>query len=75
MKKLCKLLRENTVVIIYFNNKKMKLLTKYQQKSYENAKICHICQEKFEVKHAKDKNIVIVITRVNIEVLHIPYVI
>ena len=33
----------------------MKLLTKEQQKSYENAKICCICQEKFENKYFKDK--------------------
>ena len=26
----------------------MKLLTKEQQKSYENSKICYICKEKFE---------------------------
>ena len=31
-------------------NKKMKLLTKEQGKSYENAKICYICKEKFENK-------------------------
>ena len=36
----------------------MKLLTKEQQKSYENAKVCYICKENFENKHAKDKNIV-----------------
>ena len=33
----------------------MKLLTKEQQKSYENAKICYICKEKFESKYLKDK--------------------
>ena len=33
----------------------MKLLTNKQQKSYENAKICYICKETFEDKHAKDK--------------------
>ena len=26
----------------------MKLLTKDEEESYENAKICYICQEKFE---------------------------
>ena len=31
-----------------FKKKKMKLLTKDQQESYENAKICHIFKEKFE---------------------------
>ena len=33
----------------------MKLLTKEQQKSYENPKICYICKVKFENKYAKDK--------------------
>ena len=33
----------------------MKLLTKEQQESYENAKICHICDGKFESKYLKDK--------------------
>ena len=36
------------------NFKKMKLLIKEQQESYENAKICYICQEKFENKYLKD---------------------
>ena len=33
----------------------MKLLTKEQQESYENAKISYICKEKFEDKYATDK--------------------
>ena len=33
----------------------MKLLTKEQQESYENAKICYIYNEKFENKYLKDK--------------------
>ena len=33
----------------------MKLLTNRQQRSYENAKVCYICKENFENKHAKDK--------------------
>ena len=33
----------------------MKLLAKEQQESYENAKICYICKEKFEKKYLKDK--------------------
>ena len=31
----------------------MKLLTKEQQESYKNAKICYICQEKFKYKYLK----------------------
>ena len=33
----------------------MKLLTKEQQKSYENAKICYICKEKLENRYSRDK--------------------
>ena len=33
----------------------MKLLTKEQQESYGNAKICYIFKEKFEDKYLKDK--------------------
>ena len=33
----------------------MNLLINEQQKSYENAKICYICKEIYEDKHAKDK--------------------
>ena len=29
----------------------MELLTKEQQESYENAKICYICKEKFRNKY------------------------
>ena len=41
--------------ILNFKEKKMKLLTKEQQESYENAKICYICKEKFENKYLKYK--------------------
>ena len=54
----------------------MMLLTKEQQDSYENAKICYICQEIFENKYSKDKKNVaklgiVVIIKENIEVLRI----
>ena len=48
MKKFCEFLREHTMKIINFENKKMKLITKEQQESYKNAKICYICEQKFE---------------------------
>ena len=35
--------------------KKAKLLTKGQQESCENAKICYICKDKFHNKYLKDK--------------------
>ena len=33
----------------------MKLITKEQQESYENSKICYICNKKFENKYLKDE--------------------
>ena len=41
--------------IINFKKEKMKLLTKEQQESCENAKIYYICKEKFESKYLKDE--------------------
>ena len=55
LKRSCEFLRGHAMKIINFKNKKMKLLTKEQQESYENAKICYICKEKFENKYLKDK--------------------
>ena len=58
----------------------MKLLTKEQQKSYENGKICYICNEKFENIYLKDKKYRKVrdlwhcTLQRNIEVRHIAYV-
>ena len=40
---------------INFKKKKMNLLSKEQQESHENAKICYIYSEKFENKYVKDK--------------------
>ena len=45
MKKFCESLREHAMKIINFKI----------QESYENAKICYICKEKFENKYLKDK--------------------
>ena len=57
----------------------MKLLTKEQQESYENAKICYIGKKKFENKYLKDKKFlkleIIVIIQGDIEMQHIIYVI
>ena len=41
--------------IINLKKNKMELLTKEQQESYDNAKICYISQEKIENKNLKDK--------------------
>ena len=55
MKKFFEYLREHAMKIINFEKKKMKLLTKEQEESYENAKICYICNAKFENRYLKDK--------------------
>ena len=55
MKKFYEFLRENVTKIINFKNTKMKLWTKEKQESYENAKVCNICKEKFKNKYLKDK--------------------
>ena len=80
MGKFCGSLREHAVKIINFKKKKMKLLVKQQQETYENANICYICKENLENKYLKDKkNIVkleiIVIIQDKIKVLRIAYVI
>ena len=55
--------------------KKIKLLINEDQNSYQNSKICYICTDIFDNKHATDKNIVmlrtIIIIQENIEVLHL----
>ena len=48
MKIFSESLREHAMKTINFKKKKMKLLAKEQQESYENGKICYICKEKFE---------------------------
>ena len=79
MKKFCEFSSKHEMKIINFKKKKMKLQTKQQQESYQNAKIWYICKEKFENKYQKDKNLVnleiIAITQGNIEVLRIACVI
>ena len=51
-RKFCKSLRDHTMKII-----NLKLITKKQQESYENTKICFIFKEKFENKYLKDTKI------------------
>ena len=54
-KKFFESLREHAMKIINFKKIKLKLLTKEQQESYDNAKICYVCKEKFQNKGLKDK--------------------
>ena len=53
MKKFCESLTEHALKVIDFKKNKMKLLRNKQRKSYENAKICYTCKEKFEDKYIK----------------------
>ena len=55
MKKFCEFLRKHAMKIINFKNIKMKLLTKEHQESYENAKICYICNENIKNKCLENK--------------------
>ena len=50
MEKVCKFLREHGMQIISFRKAAVKLLTKEQQESYQNTKICYFCKESFENK-------------------------
>ena len=54
VKKFCEFLKEHAMKMINFKKKKMKLLIKEQQETYENAKICYICPEKFGNKYVKN---------------------
>ena len=49
MKTFCKSLREHALKIVNFKNKKIRLLTKEKQESYENTKICYTCTEKLKI--------------------------
>ena len=51
IKKFWEFLRMHAMKIINFKKNKMKLLTKEQQKSYENSKICYICKKNLEHKY------------------------
>ena len=70
MRRFCESLREHAL---------LKLLTKELQESYENAKICHICKEKFENENLKDKKYRKIRDHChytgNVEMLRIAYVI
>ena len=55
MKKFCEFFKQHAMKVINFKKKKTKLLTKEQQESYGNVKVCYISKEKFEKKHLKDK--------------------
>ena len=59
MEKFCESLRKHAMKIGNSKKKKMKLVRKEQQESYENSEICYLCKERFENKNkyflVKDK--------------------
>ena len=78
-KKLCRSFRKHAMKIINFKKKKMKLLTKEQQQSYQMRKSVIFVKKNLNINMWKMKNIVkieiIVIIQGNIEVLRIAYII
>ena len=58
MKMFCESLREHIINIVNSKWKIMKILIKERKDSYENAKMCYICKEKFENKYLRVKKIV-----------------
>ena len=76
MKKFCKDLKEHATRIINYEKKKIIPLTKEEKINYNDQQICYICKKEFDKndkKHHKEE--IIVITRVNTEVLPIIFVI
>ena len=49
LKNFCLSSGEHVMKIISFKKKKIKLLTKEQQESYEKAKTCYICKESLKI--------------------------
>ena len=54
IKNFCEFLREHAMKIL-ISKRKNEIFTEEQQESYENAKICFICKEKFGNKNLKGK--------------------
>ena len=76
MKKFSKDLREHASKIIDYEKKKMIPLTTEEKIYHNKQKICYICKKEFSNNEKKNYKVRIsVITRVNIEVLPIIFVI
>ena len=65
MKKFFESLRENTMEIINFKKKKMKLINKRTIEIIWKSKIYYICKGRFENKYIKDKKNVMTIVIIN----------
>ena len=55
IKKFCEFFRDHAMKVINFKKRKMKLLTKAHQESFEKAKTCYTCKAKIGNKNWKDK--------------------
>ena len=55
-KKFRESLIEHVKNVIDFENKKMLPSTKQELKSYQDAKVCYICEKRFLKKFTNDKN-------------------
>ena len=56
MERFCKDLRDHEIRIIFFE-KKMILLTYEKDKSYEEQKVCYICEKEFSDNGDDDKKV------------------
>ena len=56
MKMFCKDLKNQAKKIINYEKKEMIPLTEEEKESYENQKICHICEKEFSTDHKDKKN-------------------
>ena len=73
LKRFCEPLREHAIELIDFKKKKIKSSPNEQQKSYQNSKICYICEKNWKLtwsgavhsicnlKYSAPKNIPIVL--------------
>ena len=76
MKRFCADLKEHVTRITNYEMKPMDPLTEDEKESYENQKLCHICEKEFYIDNNKEmRNKIIVIIQGNIEALHIVSVI
>ena len=56
MKMFCKDLKDQAMKIINYEKKEMIPLTDEEKESYENQKICHICEKEFSTDNKDKKN-------------------
>ena len=57
MERFCKDLREHAIRIIFYEKKEMIPLTYEKNKSYEEQKVCYICEKEFSDNGDVDKKV------------------